>query len=333
MSRILVLGGGLIGRRHVERILAHPKAELVGLVDPNPSAAADLNVPRFASMQDVDADAALIATPSSLHADQAIEAAQLGMAILIEKPVATTLEQSDQMMDAISTPALVGHHRRHHARVQMLNDVLDEGAIGQVLTVSMIWAMRKPDDYFAGNWRSAGGSPVMINLVHDLDLLRFWFGDIEQIAAFPGPRLRGSERIETGSVLMTMANGATATINFADTAPSPWGFEAGTGENPNIGTTRQDMMWITGSEGAISFPSLTLWHGTDWSTPAQSEARLQERDEQAPLDAQLDHFLDVIDGKAAPICTLRDGRAALAAALEIETQLTAHTQPSMRAAQ
>jgi len=57
-----------------------------------------------------------------------------------------------------------------------------------------------------------------------------------------------------------------------DTAPSPWGFEAATGENPNIGTTNQDMMWITGTQGGISFPSLTQWSGVDWGQAVQRVA-------------------------------------------------------------
>ena len=249
--------------------------------------------------------------------------------MLIEKPVATSLADTDRLIAAgerHQTLALVGHHRRHHARVQHLKSLLDRGEIGQPITATLLWAMRKPDAYFSGNWRSAGGSPVMINLVHDLDLLRFWFGEITDIHALRGPTLRGSDRVESGSVILRTALGTTVNIGFADTTPSPWGFEAGTGENPNIGTTQQDMMWIAGTKGAISFPSLTLWRGTDWSQPAQAEARLPEREEVAPLDAQLDHFLDVIHRRADPLCSLEDGRAALAAALEIEHQLGRDTQ-------
>lgn len=320
MTRILVLGGGLIGRRHVERVQAHPATVCAGLVDPDPAACADLEVPRLAGPEDADCDAVILATPSHLHKEQALAAASRGWPVLIEKPVATTLADADALIAGCTVPALVGHHRRHHPRVQALKALLDSGRIGRPVTATLIWAMRKPDSYFDGNWRSAGGSPVMINLVHDLDLLRFWFGEISALAALPGARLRGTPRLESGAVALTHASGVAATISFADTAPSPWGFEAGTGENPGIGRTGQDMLWIAGTEGGVGFPSLTLWHGTDWSEPARAEAT-PDVPETAPLDRQLDHFLDVIAGRAVPLCTLQDGRAALAAALLIEEQM------------
>lgn len=318
--RLLVLGGGLIGRRHVDRILAHPVAHLAGLVDPDPAACADLGVPRFPDMDAAACDGVIIATPSHLHAEQALAAARRGWPVLIEKPVATTLADADTLLAECRVPALVGHHRRHQPRVQALKALLAAGEIGQPVTATLIWAMRKPDDYFAGNWRSAGGSPVMINLVHDLDLLRFWFGEITGIAALAGRPLRASGRVESGAVALAHVSGLTATISFADTAPSPWGFEAATGENPGIGRTGQDMLWITGTAGGVAFPSLTLWHGTDWSQPARAEPPRTVL-ETAPLDRQLDHFLEVIAGRAEPLCSLQDGRAALAAALAIEAQL------------
>ncbi len=323
MTRIVVMGGGLIGRRHVERVQAHPHATLVGLVDPDPDAAADLDVPRFPSLGAATAaDGVIIATPTPLHADHALDAEAAGLPMLIEKPVAQTLSQADRLT-GLQQPVLIGHHRRHHPAAQVLCTKLPE--IGTPITATLIWAMKKPDAYFQDNWRSADGSPVMINLVHDLDLLAYWFGPITDIHAVGGPIVRSNTRVEAGAIALRHASGTATTISFADTALSPWGFEAGTGENPNIGTTGQDMLWITGTKGALSFPSLTLWRGTDWSTPAEAQAPAPLTDAMtgpAPLDAQLDHFLDVIAGRSAPLCTLADGRAALAAALEIETQLS-----------
>ncbi len=320
MTRILVMGGGLIGRRHVERLLAHPDLTCAGLVEPNPDTATDLPVPRV-TLDGAEADGVIIATPTPLHAEHALACAVRGWPILIEKPVAASLADADRLK-AADVPILIGHHRRHHAKVQALTELLASGAIGTPVTATLIWAMRKPDSYFTDNWRSTDGSPVMINLVHDIDLLQHWFGPITRIAALPGPSLRTAGRIDSGAVALATGSGVTATISFADTTPSPWGFEAGTGENPNIGSTGQDMLWITGTKGGASFPSLTLWQGTDWGNPAQS-AQHDQINAPPPLDAQLDHFADVVAGRAAPACTLADGRAALAAALEIEAQLQA----------
>ena len=332
MKRLLVIGGGLIGIRHLAAVEAHPGCELVGLVDPDPDIRTDAR--RFAAMNEVKSpvDGAIIATPTHLHAAHGIEAARNGWHILIEKPVAGTTADAARLAEVLSTTgtaSLVGHHRRHHACVGQLKALLANGTIGTVVNASLIWAMRKPDAYFDGNWRTAGGSPVMINLVHDIDLLRFTVGEIAATTALRGASLRGTERIESGAIALAFENGATGTISFADTAPSPWGFEAGTGENPNIGTTGQDMLWITGTRGAISFPSMTLWQGSDWGTPAQQVPLQKAGTTQTPLAAQLDHFLAVMDG-AAPLVDVADATRTLAVSEEIEAQLTAQGREDKR---
>jgi predicted dehydrogenase len=283
------------------------------------------DVERFADIADVPGgvDGAIIATPTGLHAEHGIAAAERGWHVLIEKPVAADVEGAQALKAALSNAgvrSLVGHHRRYHSNVQRLRSVLAEGAIGTPVTASVIWAMRKPDNYFDGNWRTAGGSPVMINLVHDIDILRFVLGEVSDIACLAGAPLRGGGRIESGAVALRFERGATATISFADTAPSPWGFEAATGENPNIGTTHQDMMWITGTQGGISFPSLTQWSGVDWGQAAKRLPVEVAVNGVVPLAAQLDHFLDVIGG-AVPLIDVADATRTLQVALDIETQL------------
>jgi predicted dehydrogenase len=283
------------------------------------------DVERFADIADVPGgvDGAIIATPTGLHAEHGIAAAERGWHVLIEKPVAADVEGAQALKAALSNGgvrSLVGHHRRYHSNVQRLRSVLAEGAIGTPVTASVIWAMRKPDNYFDGNWRTAGGSPVMINLVHDIDILRFVLGEVSDIACLAGAPLRGGGRIESGAVALRFERGATATISFADTAPSPWGFEAATGENPNIGTTHQDMMWITGTQGGISFPSLTQWSGVDWGQAAKRLPVEVAVNGVVPLAAQLDHFLDVIGG-AVPLIDVADATRTLQVALDIETQL------------
>ncbi|MBW4706486.1 Gfo/Idh/MocA family oxidoreductase [Roseobacter sp. YSTF-M11] len=323
-SRILVVGGGLIGIRHVQAVEAHPECTLVGLADPDMSLAPE--VPRFADMSDVDqpVDGVIIATPTGLHAPHGIYAAERGWHMLIEKPVASDLPGARALSHAVARAAvgsLVGHHRRYHRKVQQLRELIAGNAIGTPVCANLIWAMRKPDAYFEGNWRAAGGSPVLINLVHDIDILRFVIGEIATATALRGRGLRGDTRIESGAVALAFESGATGTISFADTAPSPWGFEAATGENPNIGTTGQDMMWLMGTKGAISFPSMTLWSGSDWGQPAVRMPLNPAENIKAPLDAQLDHFIQVIGG-AAPLIDVADATRTLETALTIEAHLS-----------
>ncbi len=323
------MGAGLIGIRHVARVLAHEGCTLVGVVDPvvDPGQ----GVAHFTDIAEVDTpvDGVIIATPTALHAEHGIAAAQRGWHILMEKPVTETPQDARALADAVQSAnvaCLVGHHRRYHPCVQRLRDMVQGGEIGTPVTSTLIWAMRKPDAYFDTAWRQTGGSPVMINLVHDIDLLRFVLGEVSDMTALANAPIRRAGRVESGGAVLRFDSGAIATISFADTTPSPWGFEAGTGENPNIATTRQDMWWITGTRGGIAFPSLTKWGGaTDWSNPAQPTPCPMPN--AVPLDAQLDHFIDVIAGRAAPIIDITDAAASLSVTRSLEDLLAPMAQP------
>ncbi len=318
--RLLIAGIGLIGGRHLRHALEIPEVEVVGCIDP---ALTQPDVPHFASFDDVDvdADAVLIATPSHLHADHAEAAAAKGWHMLIEKPVAHSVEAAERISraaDAAGVQTLVGHHRRHHARVAQLKHMMSEGAIGAPIVASMIWAMKKPESYFEGNWRSgADGSPVMINLVHEVDLLRHLFGEVVSVTGVGSNAQRGAARVESGAASVMFESGLAASIAFADSALSPWGFEAGTGENPNIGTTGEDYLRISGSRGSIGFPSLTVWGGAeDWSEPAVPEACTGENN--VPLVAQLEHFAQVVAGRASPLVSAADATESLRVTLAID---------------
>lgn len=332
MKRVLVAGLGLIGSRHARAVLDHPGADLACVVEPCSELRAQYDVPGFARLEDVDvpADGAILATPSNLHADHAEIALNRGWACLVEKPLAAGLAQADRIVAASAKtglPVLTGHHRRYHACVQRLRGILRGGGIGAPVLASAIWAMKKPDAYFQGNWRQGSdGSPVMINMVHEIDLLRFVLGEVAEISAMGGHPVRGANRVESGVLSMRFDSGAIASIAFADTAPSPWGFEAGTYENPNIAGTGQDCLWVAGTAGGVSFPSLTVWGGAaDWS---EAPAPRRETAEQThALTAQLGHFLDVLDG-ALPLIDAADARRTLAATLQAEAQVS----PATRAA-
>lgn len=80
------------------------------------------------------------------------------------------------------------------------------------------------------------------------------------------------------------------------------------------------MMWITGTQGAISFPSMTLWRGTEWGQPTQKVPFDRFENTKTPLEAQLDHFIDVMTG-ADPLIDVADATRTLAIAEDIEAQL------------
>ena len=323
MTRLLLAGTGLIGHRHMRHILEHPDMTLAGIVDPVAENRALADVPGFADIADVDvaADGIVIATPTQTHAALTRAAAARGWHVLVEKPLAETLEEADAMIaaaEAAGVHLLVGHHRRHHPTVARLKAALDAGTIGRPVLASLLWAMRKPDDYFVPAWRAGmTGAPVKQNLIHEVDTLRWLFGEVTGVAGLGGNPVRGAARTESGGAVLAFASGVTVTIAFADTTPTPWGFEAGTGESPAIPKTGESCLWIAGTAGGIEFPTLKLWTGAGaWTERATATTLTAEPG--VPLIRQLEHFAAVIAGRAAPLVSGREGRATLAATLEIE---------------
>lgn len=323
MTRILLAGTGLIGARHLAHIDAHPDLTLAGIVDPDPARRVHPTAPGFASFGDVDVpvDGVLIATPTGSHAPLTIEATKRGWHVLVEKPVADTLESADAMIaaaQAAGVAILVGHHRRHHPRVAKLHDVVTSGKIGTPVAASLLWLMRKPDDYFDVDWRAGiDGAPIKQNLIHDVDTLRWLFGEVTDVVGLASNAIRGAARPESGGAVLRFDSGAVATLTYADTTPTPWGFEAGTGESPHIPHTAQDSLRVAGTRGGVEFPSLRVWSGADnWNEePKPSET---EVDDAVPLIRQLEHFADVIAGRARPVVDAKSARATLAVILEIE---------------
>ncbi|MEM9797424.1 MAG: Gfo/Idh/MocA family oxidoreductase [Pseudomonadota bacterium] len=323
MTRLLLAGTGLIGHRHLAHIEAHPDLSLAGIVDPDPARRAHGSAPGFASLDDVDvpADGLVIATPTATHAPLTIAALESGWPVLVEKPVADTLAAADAIIAASARtglPVLVGHHRRHHPRVAKLREIVTSGRLGRPVAASLLWLMRKPDDYFDVAWRAGlDGAPIKQNLIHDVDMLRWCFGEVEDVVGLASNAIRGAVRPESGGAVLRFADGVIATISYADTTPTPWGYEAGIGENPGMPHTAQDCLRIACTEGAIEFPSLRIWSGArSWTeAPVPSETECPDG---IPLERQLAHFAEVIAGRAAPLVDAASARANLDVILQIE---------------
>ncbi|WP_308915028.1 Gfo/Idh/MocA family oxidoreductase [Jannaschia sp. LMIT008] len=326
-TRLLLAGTGLIGSRHLQHIRDDPDLTLAGIVDPAPACDTG-GAPVFPDIASVDvaAHGIVLATPTATHAPLTRQAAGRGWHVLVEKPIAATLAEADAMIAAAAragTRLLVGHHRRHHPKVAALRDLVAGGAIGTPVTANLMWLMRKPDDYFDVPWRTGiDGAPIKQNLIHDVDMLRMLLGEVADVVGLGSNAVRrAAARPESGGAVLRFASGATATIAYADTAPTPWGFEAATGESPHIPLSGQDSLRIAGTEGAVAFPSLTVWSGGRTWNDVQTR-RQHEAPDGVPLARQLRHFADVIAGRAEPLCTGADGRANLDVVLRIEATAT-----------
>lgn len=327
---IAIVGTGVIGPRHAASVAKAREAELHCFVDPAPHAQAiadNFGVELFSSIQHMldsgrRPDAALICTPNKTHVALSVELLQHGIHVLVEKPISTTIDDGRRLLQVAQISQcqlLVGHHRRFNPYITATKRVLDEGAIGKAIAVSGTWALRKPDSYFQPptEWRTAaqsGGGPVLINLVHEIDILSYLFGPITRVHAEQTMSQRGFEVEEGAAILLRFASGLVGTFILSDCTPSPHNFEGGTGENPIIPQSGLDFYRIFGSEGTLSVGDMKAvkharGEASDWSS--RFEHSQIEVGTEVPFDEQIEHFVRVVRGEEQPRCSGSDGLSAL----------------------
>jgi predicted dehydrogenase len=317
--QLAVLGAGLIGKRHIEHIVAEPEAELYAVVDPSPigqeiaSARGVKWYADFASMMvSGRPDGVIVATPNQMHVANGLAAIAAGVPALIEKPLADDIVGGVKLVEAAEkagVPLLTGHHRRHNPMIQRAKAIIDQGRLGQIVTVHGFFWLMKPDDYFDLSWRrEIGAGPVLLNLIHDIDLLRYLCGEIEAVQAFQSSAVRNYPVDETTVVILKFANGALGTMNVTDTVVAPWSWEHTTGENPDYPHTDQTCYQIGGTYGSLSVPRLELWTNgarRGWWEPFKIERHVAADED--PLRLQIRQFCRVIRGEEKPLVSGREG--------------------------
>ena len=317
--KLAVVGAGLIGKRHIQHVLAEPSAQLSAVVDPTPvgeAIAKEAGVKWFPSFADMIAadrpDGVIVATPNQAHVQNGLEAVEAGVPALIEKPIADDIVSGGKLIaaaEAKGVPLLTGHHRRHNPVMQKAKEAIESGKLGRVLVVNAMFWLFKPDEYFDISWRrERGAGPVFLNLIHDVDNLRYLLGDVAAVQARESNAVRGNAVEETAVILIEFKNGALGTASVSDAVVAPWSWEMTTGENPAYPTTEQSCYMIGGTHGSLAVPSLEVWRnpGTrSWWEPFE-QARI-EVDDEDPLVLQIRQFCKVIRGNEPPLVSGRQG--------------------------
>ena len=326
---VALIGAGGIGRPHAERMLRHPDVALAGIADPTPAGRAfaeSIGVPWFAEpaalLDATKPGAALVATPNTTHAAIGLQCIERGIALLMEKPVADTLEAAERLCagaERAQVPLLVGHQRRHSIRVRNAKALIDAGRIGRPVAAHAMATWLKPDDYFDVAWRrEAGGGPVLINLIHDIDVLRHLIGEVQSVQAVASNAARGFAVEDTAAVILRFANGAIATLITCDATPAPWNYDLGAGELERFPQQDADAIYLCGTEGSLTLPQLNLWHyagARGWADPLTQQRTATARAD--PYDEQFRHLRAVVEGREAPLCSGRDAMATLRCALAV----------------
>jgi predicted dehydrogenase len=330
---IAVIGAGAVGRAHASLLRRPSEATRLGaIVDPDPAArdfAASLGAPWFADapalLRACRPDGAIVAAPNDAHAPLTLELIEHGVPTLVEKPIAQNLAEAEAIAAASErsgVAVLVGHQRRYNPVIETTRAVVASGRLGRLVTVAGLAIFRKDDAYFDAAWRRepASGGPILINLIHEIDLVRHVCGEFASVHAFSATAARGFDVEDTAAVILRLVNGALATLTLSDAAPSPWSWDVSARENaayPPL-PARAVSHILCGTEASLTLPHLEIWRHAGprgWREPLQVEAAgFAPAD---PYATQIAHFARVIRGEDAPRVGARDAAATLRATLAV----------------
>jgi UDP-N-acetyl-2-amino-2-deoxyglucuronate dehydrogenase len=227
--RFGILGPGKVAYLHAAALSRIEDARLVAVAGRNEArtrtlaaahgARADNGLDEMLAHGDIDA--LIVCTPHPLHAEQAIAAARAGVHVVVEKPMALTPEDCDRMIAAAAGSGVVLSvisQRRWYEAVRRVKTAIDAGQIGQpALATVDVLGWRGPEYYAMDAWRgtSAGeGGGVLVNqAVHQLDLVRWFMGDVVEVDAWTANVNHPEIEVEDSAVaIVRFAGGGLATI-------------------------------------------------------------------------------------------------------------------------
>ena len=324
--RLASIGAGMIGQVHAKVLARLDECEYVALCDRDPAKekmAAELGTKYYRDHREMmdreKPDGVVVSVPNEMHEDVCRDCTDRGIHVFMEKPIATTLDAADRMIEGARAHAvkiLVGHHRRFNPKINAVREAIRSGELGSLVGVNVFWCMYKPSEYFvAGPWRrQKGGGPLLINTIHEIDNLRYVCGEISRVYAEVSNVTRGFEVEDTVSVSVRFKSGALASILMSDAAPSLWGYESNLGENPFFHPTTGDIYHYLCTKASLTFPGLIKVFYPDpakagWQHPlGMEQLRAPAWDTYVE---QMRHFSRVVKGEEEPRTSGEDGRRTL----------------------
>lgn len=322
--KFLVVGPGLIGSKHAKLIFENERLELAALVSPNrtkhENLAKEYNVPLFTdltlALDAMEYDGVVVSSPNELHYEQAKLCMEREVPVLVEKPLTSCLKEAKALVEIseqTSVPLLVGDHRLYNPLLYTARKFIHSNKFGRIVSYLGSAQFYKPASYFeAGPWRTKlGGGPILINLIHEIGIMRVLCGEIVRVSAFASSEIRGFEVEDTVSINLEFSNGALGTFMLSDTAVSNKSWEMTTGENHAYPHYPKEWTYhIAGTKASLDFPNMKIRMYDDafepswWRPFYDDELKVVHED---PLEIQLNHFADVIQGAAEAISTARNG--------------------------
>lgn len=231
-----LIGTGAIARSHAAAVATTNGAMLTAVADIDPTAARAFGIDNgcawFGSLEELLAhtqvEALIVCTPPDTHCAIAVEAAQAGVHVLCEKPLALDAEQARTMLDAAARAGVLltmATKFRYVSDIMKARNMIQLGVLGDVLSVTNEF---KAAVDMRGRWNAdrlrSGGGVLMDNGTHSVDIVRYLLGPIARVSAIEGTRAQGLGVEETVrmSVVNTTAVPATIELSWSEASTSPY---------------------------------------------------------------------------------------------------------------
>jgi len=235
MKRIALVGCGRISKRHVQVLTQIPEMQLVAVCDLIEQRAKDtaepLGIPYYLDalemVKNEKPDVVSILTDSGLHPEIGCRLAPHVPVVVVEKPMALTLEDADHLIEACEkhgTRLFVVKQNRYNPPIVQLRRAIESGRFGKMVlgTVRIRWSRGQDyydQDAWRGTWKLDGG--VFTNQAsHHIDLLQWLLGPVESVKSYVATQLVNIEAEDTGVAVLKFRNGALGVVE-ATTATRP----------------------------------------------------------------------------------------------------------------
>jgi len=294
--KVGVIGVGAMGRNHARVYSELNDVQLIGVADINEklasSVAQSYECKAHADYNDLlneTLDAVSIAVPTTLHKKVALEAIQRGVSILVEKPLADTVENADEIIEAArqsGVKLMVGHVERFNPAIIKLKELISNGLLGDIISISA-----KRVGPYNPRIRDVG---IILDLgTHDIDIMFYLYGDkVKEVYA------------SAGSVIHSHEDHAIITLNFDNGS-------SGVIETNWLTPHKVRNLTVIGSKGIaeVNYIDSTLRiFDIEWVRDAKIE-------KEEPLKLELAHFIDCVQHDKEPLVSGQEGKHALQVAL------------------
>jgi UDP-N-acetyl-2-amino-2-deoxyglucuronate dehydrogenase len=226
--RFAIIGCGNIGRRHLAVVDAEARAEIDAVCDIVGARASenaalygvDRHFTDYAEMLEAtDAEVVSICTPHGLHAEMSIAASKAGKHVLVEKPMALSTSECKAMMQAAEengVSLMVVKQNRYNKPMSIVHKALKEGRLGEIYLVQCHVLWNRHAGYYAdSNWRGRKdleGGVLFTQVVHFIDLLIWWFGDVIDASASISTRKQDIEIEDIGNADLVFSSGVSGSL-------------------------------------------------------------------------------------------------------------------------